>query len=309
MAEELSRYTLECACRTCGTTALVRDWSCGCRTVSIINDRDRHYDCTRFSDMAYDCGESGSPRGHGRASGASRSRGGDGGDWSSRDSDDVSSSSSSDYSGGDDSLWGCLPLIILIGAVMMFAPRGGTPGAHSHQPQVAPAPAPVQSATGAPLRDAAVAERCSRAPYHGMIMPPGAPDWTEWFDVPAGCAVHMENGSDRLGSNLFVQCQSNGQSSRNACAGNYAAVRFQTRDWDMRRVEIIGFTMVPQDPANRFHWSEPPTDLLPGVRAAVEAPPEPIQDQAAGAGSPEGELADVSVQPGSDPPPDPELDN
>jgi hypothetical protein len=280
MAEELSRETLDCACRTCGTSALIRDWSCGCRTVSIINDRDRHYDCTNFSDMAYSCGEGGGPRGHDRGSGSSAStRSYDDDDRSDGSSGDYSSSSSGDYSGGDDSLWGCLPLVILIAAVMMFAPRNA-PVPVDRAPRPSPPPPVTQSVTGEPLRDTAVAERCSRAPYHSMIMPPGAPDWTEWFDVPAGCAVHMENGSDRLGSNLFVECRSEGQSSRNACDSAYSAVRFQTRNWDMRDIEIIGFTSVPRAAADRPHWSEEPTDLTRGMRAPAE-PPAPVPDRGA----------------------------
>lgn len=66
MAEELTRETRFCDCRSCGTSALIRTWTCGCTTVSVINDRLRHYDCTDFSALASGCGEDGNVRFHGR---------------------------------------------------------------------------------------------------------------------------------------------------------------------------------------------------------------------------------------------------
>lgn len=65
MAEELTRDTRSCECRQCGTSALIRDWSCGCRTVTLINDRPRCAGCTDFSALGYDCGEGGHVRSHG----------------------------------------------------------------------------------------------------------------------------------------------------------------------------------------------------------------------------------------------------
>lgn len=52
-----------CRCsHGCGTSAFIREWSCGCVQVSIINDESAGYDCTDFSGMRYHCGKSGDPQ-------------------------------------------------------------------------------------------------------------------------------------------------------------------------------------------------------------------------------------------------------
>lgn len=53
MSKVVSKERVHCACRDCGTSAVVTHYNCGCMRVEIINDRRRCSACTNFSAMRY----------------------------------------------------------------------------------------------------------------------------------------------------------------------------------------------------------------------------------------------------------------
>lgn len=54
MARKLiNKETVRCACRQCGTSAILERYDCGCVRVQIINDSRRGSTCTNFSGMKY----------------------------------------------------------------------------------------------------------------------------------------------------------------------------------------------------------------------------------------------------------------
>ena len=64
MARVTDRKTEDCRCNQCGTYAKITEWSCGCVEVDIHNNSDPCSDCTDFSGMRNDCGQSGSSDDH-----------------------------------------------------------------------------------------------------------------------------------------------------------------------------------------------------------------------------------------------------
>ena len=63
MARVTDSRTDDCGCRRCSTYAKIKEWSCGCVEVDIYNDADPCDECTDFSGMREDCGQSGDPEG------------------------------------------------------------------------------------------------------------------------------------------------------------------------------------------------------------------------------------------------------
>jgi hypothetical protein len=122
-----------------------------------------------------------------------------------------------------------------------------------------------------------VSSRCSKAPYHSFILPPSPPSWTEWFEIPDGCAVHVESSRNPFGQTVRVQCRSKDGATNGDCQ-LYSAVRFQAWDRDQSYAGLFGFTMVPRLASERDSWSEDPTDLTRGVKeepASTESSPPP----------------------------------
>ncbi len=64
MAHVKDRRTEDCRCNRCSTYSKIIEWSCGCVEVDIYNNSDPCDDCTDFSGMRKDCGQSGSPDDH-----------------------------------------------------------------------------------------------------------------------------------------------------------------------------------------------------------------------------------------------------
>lgn len=64
MAKIISKYDEDCGCNKCSTWATITEYSCGCVEVYIHNDSDPCDECTDFSGMRENCGESGDPENH-----------------------------------------------------------------------------------------------------------------------------------------------------------------------------------------------------------------------------------------------------
>lgn len=63
MAELLGTRHERCRCKHgCPTSAIIKEWSCGCVQVFILNDELAGWDCTDFTAMREHCGRPGYPR-------------------------------------------------------------------------------------------------------------------------------------------------------------------------------------------------------------------------------------------------------